>query len=46
MMPAGISPHAEIPRNITSNGTAVFPAGFRQAPRESGGKASERNSGQ
>lgn len=45
-MPAAISPHAGIPRNITSNGNAAFPAGFQQAPRESGGKASERNSGQ
>lgn len=45
-MPAAISPHAGIPRNITSNGYAVLPAGFQQAPRESGAKASGRNTGQ
>lgn len=45
-MPAAISPHAGILCNTTSYGNAVFPAGFRQAPRESGGSARERNSGQ
>lgn len=45
-MPIAISPHAGILHNITSDGNAVFPAGFLQALRESGGKESERNSGQ
>lgn len=45
-MPTAISPHAGILCNITRDGNAVFPAGFRQAPTESGGNASERNSGQ
>lgn len=37
-MPVAFTPHAEILHNTTSNGSAVFPAGFQQAPRESDGK--------